>query len=91
MMSITKVRELADYCGIDFDSVGAPTQIYLVDLQVFAGAVEFNTEARIIRETKEKLKSISLTPDEMDEIVMDAISPTDAMLQTLEKLKEKNT
>jgi hypothetical protein len=56
MMSITKVRELADYCGIEFDSVGTSTQVYLIDLQVFAQAVEFLTEARIVRENKAKIK-----------------------------------
>ena len=34
---------------------------------------------------------VGLTPDEIDEIIEDAIDPMDALLQTMDKLKEKNT
>ena len=34
---------------------------------------------------------VGLTPSEIDEIIEDAIDPMDALLQTMDKLKEKNT
>jgi hypothetical protein len=33
---------------------------------------------------------VDLTPEEMDDIIADAIDPVDAMIQTKDKLKEKN-
>ena len=33
---------------------------------------------------------VDLTPEEMDDIIMNAIDPTDALIQTYDKLKEKN-
>jgi hypothetical protein len=33
---------------------------------------------------------VGLTPSEIDEIIKDAIDPMDALLQTMDKLKEKN-
>ena len=33
---------------------------------------------------------VDLTPEEMDDIIADAIDPTDALIQTYDKLKEKN-
>jgi hypothetical protein len=34
---------------------------------------------------------VDLTPEEMDDIIMNAIDPVDAMIQTKDKLKENNT
>ena len=34
---------------------------------------------------------VGLTPSEIDEIIEGAIDPMDALLQTMDKLKEKNT
>jgi len=33
---------------------------------------------------------IDLTPEEIDDIIADAIDPMDALIQTRDKLKEKN-
>jgi len=33
---------------------------------------------------------VGLTPSEIDEIIEDAIDPMDALLQTMDKLKDKN-
>jgi len=33
---------------------------------------------------------VDLTPEEKDDIIMNAIDPVDAMIQTMDKLKEKN-
>jgi hypothetical protein len=33
---------------------------------------------------------VDLTPEEKDDIIADAIDPVDAMIQTMDKLKEKN-
>ena len=34
---------------------------------------------------------IGLTPEEIDDIIADAIDPMDALIQTMDKLKEKNS
>ena len=34
---------------------------------------------------------VGLTPEEIDDIIADAIDPMDALIQTMDKLKEKNT
>jgi hypothetical protein len=34
---------------------------------------------------------IGLTPEEIDDIIADAIDPMDAVIQTMDKLKEKNS
>jgi hypothetical protein len=33
---------------------------------------------------------VDLTPEEIDDIIADAIDPMDALIQTRDKLKEKN-
>ena len=39
---------------------------------------------------KTKKTWVDLTPEEKDDIIMNAIDPVDAMIQTMDKLKEKN-
>ena len=41
--------------------------------------------------TPPQRKWVGLTPSEIDEIIEDAIDSMDGLLQTMDKLKEKNT
>jgi hypothetical protein len=40
---------------------------------------------------KDNATWIGLTPEEIDDIIADAIDPMDALIQTMDKLKEKNS
>ncbi len=41
-------------------------------------------------ETRTLSNYVELTPEEIDDIITHAIDPTDALIQTMDKLKEKN-
>ena len=75
--------------------VNKPTAYLMIERNTQERYVQTNTPTREEKISHEPYpiydRWVGLTPEEIDDIIADAIDPMDALIQTMDKLKEKNS